>query len=116
MTEAGAAKGEIAFDAFAALDLRVAKILRAESHPNAEKLVVLAIDLGALGERQIVAGIAQHYTCEQLVGRTIIVVANLKPVKLRGIESRGMLLATYAGERVVLLTTTEDAPPGAVVS
>lgn len=109
-------KPEIPFEAFAALDLRAGEILRAERHPNADKLLVLHVDLGALGERQLVAGIAQHHAPEDLVGEQIIVVANLAPVRLRGVESCGMILAMLAGERVVLLTGAEQVPPGTAVS
>jgi methionine--tRNA ligase beta chain len=110
------AKPEIAFDAFAALDLRAARVLSARQHANADKLLVLEIDAGDLGRRQIVAGIAQHYAPESLVGRTIVVVANLKPVRLRGEESRGMLLAASADGNVVLLTGMDELPPGATIS
>jgi methionyl-tRNA synthetase len=118
MQDPGAVTGkpEVPFEAFAALDLRSARVTRAEAHPNAEKLLVLTIDLGELGERQIVAGIAKQHRPEDLTGRTIIVVANLKPVRLRGIESRGMLLAMATGDRVVLLTAAEEVPPGLAVS
>ena len=113
---ATAGKPEVPFETFAALDLRSARVVRAEAHPNAEKLLVLTIDLGELGERQIVAGIAKQHAPETLVGRTIIVAANLKPVRLRGVESRGMLLAMQAGEAVVLLTGAGEVPPGTAVS
>jgi methionyl-tRNA synthetase len=118
MQESGAAPGkpEIPFEAFQALDLRAARVRRAEAHPNADRLLVLTVDLGELGERQIVAGIARDHRPEDLAGRTLVVVANLKPVRLRGVESRGMLLAAQAGERVVLLTAAGDVPPGAAVS
>jgi methionine--tRNA ligase beta chain len=114
--EAAPNKPEVAYEAFAALELRAARVLAARKHPNADKLLILEIDLAEAGPRQIVAGIAQHYAPEGLVGRTIIVVANLKPVKLRGEESRGMLLAATAGERVVLLTGMDDLPPGSPIS
>jgi methionyl-tRNA synthetase len=109
-------KPEVTIDTFAALDLRTARVVAAEAHPNAEKLVVLRIDLGSLGERQIVAGIARHYTPDALVGRTIVVAANLKPVTLRGVESQGMLLAASGEDRVVLLTTLDAVPPGWAIS
>jgi len=112
----GATKPEVAYETFAALDLRAARVIAAERHPNADKLLVLTIDLGELGQRQIVAGIARHYAPEALAGKTIVVVANLKPVRLRGIESCGMLLAGSARERVVLLTTLDDLPAGAPIS
>jgi methionyl-tRNA synthetase len=85
------------------LDLKVAKILTAEVHPEADKLVVLQIDLGE--KRQIVAGIKEHYSLDELIGKKIIVVSNLKHAKLRGKESQGMLLAGEEGKKVGLLTT-----------
>jgi methionyl-tRNA synthetase len=113
---AAAGKPEVPYEAFSALDLRSARVVRAEAHPNADRLLVLTIDVGDLGGRQIVAGIAQQHRPEDLVGRSIIVVANLKPARLRGVESRGMLLAMAAGDRIVLLTGAGDVPPGTPVS
>jgi methionyl-tRNA synthetase len=92
----------IKYDDFAKLELRVAKVLEARPHPNADKLLLLQIDIG--GEtKQIVAGIKQHYAPEQLAGRLIVVVNNLEPALLRGEASQGMLLAATSGEKVVLL-------------
>jgi len=99
-------KPEITIDDFAKLDLRVATILSVERVPKTDKLMKLQIKLGE-EERTIVSGIAQYYTEEQLVGRNIIVIANLKPAKLRGIESKGMLLAASDGEGHLVLA---DAP------
>ena len=113
---AGEGKPEVPYEAFAALDLRAARVIAAEKHPQADKLLVLRIDLGELGERQIVAGIAGHYDPTGLAGKSIVVVANLKPIRLRGVESRGMLLAVAEGERVVLLTAMSDVPAGARIS
>ncbi|MBD3236795.1 MAG: methionine--tRNA ligase subunit beta [Candidatus Eisenbacteria bacterium] len=109
-------KPEVPFEAFAALDLRIARVTSAEKHPQADRLVVIQVDLGEEQPRQLVAGLAEHYAPEDLVGRTIVVVANLKPVRLRGIESRGMLLAASGGGRVVLLTTMDATEPGWPVS
>lgn len=92
----------ITYDDFAKLDLRVAQVLEARPHPNADKLMLLQIDLGT-EQKQIVAGIRQHYTPEQLVGRRIVIVNNLAPAMLRGEASNGMLLAATSGEKVVLL-------------
>jgi methionyl-tRNA synthetase len=100
---------------FSKVQLRVAKILSAERLANTDKLLRLQIELGS-ERRQIVAGIAQHYAPEQLVGRLIIVVANLKPAKLRGEISEGMLLAAKADGKLVLLTVDADIAPGASVS
>jgi methionyl-tRNA synthetase len=101
---------------FARLDLRVGEVVAAEAHPNANKLLVLKVNLGELGERQLVAGLRAHYQPEQLVGRKIIVIANLEPAVLRGVESQGMLLAASAGDQVVFLTPEKAIAPGAKVS
>jgi len=99
-------KEEISIDDFAKIDLRVATILTAERVPKTDKLMKLSVKIGD-EERIIVSGIAQHYTEEQLVGRNVIVIANLKAAKLRGIESRGMLLAASDGQGNLVLA---DAP------
>jgi methionyl-tRNA synthetase len=83
-----------------------------EDHPNADKLYLLDVSLGGLGTRKLVAGVKASYAKEELVGRRIIVVANLKPVKIRGIESRGMLLAADVEGKPVLLAPDKDAPAG----
>lgn len=100
---------------FQRIDLRVATVLSAEAHPNADRLLVLRIDLGD-EQRQIVAGIRSSYDAAALVGKQIVVVANLEPATLRGVESQGMLLATRDGERVVVLTPDAPVPPGGKVS
>jgi methionyl-tRNA synthetase len=104
----------IQIDDFAKVELRAATVLEAERVPKADKLLRLLIDVGEAAPRQILAGIAQHYAPEDVVGRKIIVVANLAPRKLRGLESNGMLLAASAGEdgRPVLATFGEDVPNG----
>ena len=105
----------ISIDDFRKLDLRVATVKSAEPHPNADKLLVLQIDIG--GEaRQICAGIRNHYTAEELVGKQIVVVANLETVKLRGLESQGMLLAASDEGRVIVLTPEKPVQSGAKVS
>jgi methionyl-tRNA synthetase len=105
---------EISLEEFSRVQLRVARVLSAERLPKSDKLVKLRIDLGN-ETRQIVAGIAEHYTPESLVGRSIIVVTNLKPVKLRGEESQGMLLAAIFGDELSLLTVDKDTPSGASI-
>ena len=107
-------KPEITYDDFAKLDLRVATVLAAREHPNADKLMLLQIDAGD-GPKQIVAGIRGHYRPEELVGRQIIVLDNLAEAVLRGEESNGMLLAASARERVILLRPDQECPPGAGV-
>ena len=111
--EAIPVKPEIAYEDFARIDLRVATILEAEAVPKSNKLVRLKIDLGE--ERQIVAGIAKDYPPETLVGKKIVVVANLKPTKLMGVESRGMLLATDTPEGLTLIGFDRDPKTGAPV-
>lgn len=107
----------IAFEEFAKVDLRVAKVLEAQAHPNADKLLLLKVDLGT-EQRQIVAGLKGYYSPEELVGRSIIVVANLAPRMMRGEESQGMLLAACTEDRtqVIHLTPAGDVPPGTKVS
>jgi methionyl-tRNA synthetase len=100
---------------FAKVELRVGEVLTAERIPKADKLLLLTVDVGEEKPRQILAGIAQHYESNQLIGRKIAVVSNLKPRKLRGYESQGMLLAASVGEdgKPVIATFTEDVPNGA---
>jgi methionyl-tRNA synthetase len=100
---------------FAKVELRVGEVLTAERIPKADKLLLITVDIGEEKPRQILAGIAQYYEPEQLVGRKIVVVANLKPRKLRGYESQGMLLAASVGEegKPVIATFAEDVPNGA---
>ena len=105
----------IEIDDFAKVDLRVGQVLSAERIPKADKLLLLKVDLGEEQPRQVLAGIAQYYEPENLVGRKVVVVANLKPRKLRGYESQGMVVAASYGEegRPVIATFTEDVPNGA---
>lgn len=103
---APAAAGEITIDDFAKIDLRVATVIAAERVPKTDKLIKLQVKIGD-EERTIVSGIAQHYEPENLIGKNVIVIANLKPAKLRGIESRGMVLAASDGEGNLVLA---DAP------
>ena len=104
----------ITIDQFRALDLRVGTVRAAEPHPNADRLLLLRIDLGT-EERQLVAGIRAHYDPAALVGPQVVVVANLEPAQLRGVESQGMVLAVSDGDRVVLLRPDDPVTPGAVV-
>src|ERR1700752_781024 len=105
----------IEIDDFAKVDLRVGQVLSAERIPKADKLLLLKVGLGEEQPRQILAGIAQYYEPEKLMGRKVVIVANLKPRKLRGYESQGMVVAASYGEegRPVIATFTEDVPNGA---
>ena len=101
----------ISIEEFQNLDLRVATIVEAEKIPQADKLLKLHVDLGD-EKRQVVAGIAEHYGPDELVGKQVILVANLQPAKIRGIESQGMVLAAAGEKDVILATFDEDVPPG----
>ncbi len=112
---AAAANDKISIDDFMKVDLRVAKVLTAEKVPNSRKLVKLSIDVGN-EQRTLVAGIAEAYEPEQLVGRTIVMVFNLKPAKLMGIESNGMVLAASPeGGKPTLVGFDQEIPPGTKV-
>ena len=106
---------KIGIEDFAKVELRAATVLEAERVPKADKLLRLVVDLGEEKPRQILAGIAEHYAPEDVLGKKIIVVANLAPRKLRGLESNGMLLAASVGDdgRPVLATFGEEVPNGA---
>ncbi len=103
-------KPEITYEDFQKIDLRVARIIAAEPVPKSDKLLKLRIDVGE--ERVIVAGIGKDYKPQDLVGRSIVIVVNLKPAKLMGVESRGMLLAAHGKDGLTLLTFDRDAQAG----
>jgi methionyl-tRNA synthetase len=105
----------ITIEDFAKVELKVGQVLRAERVPKADKLLVLQVDAGESEPRQILAGIAQYYEPESLVGRKLVIVANLAPRKLRGLESQGMVVAASFGEegRPVVATFLEEVPNGA---
>ncbi len=115
-------KPEITFDDFAKIDLRIAKVIQAEPHPNADRLIKLQLDDGSGKPRQICAGIREQYAPEDLVGKSIVIVANLAPRNIRGEESRGMLLAASDADKgsdersVVVMTPMSEIKPGSVVS
>jgi methionine--tRNA ligase beta chain len=105
----------ITIDEFHKVELRVATVKSAEPHPNADRLMVLRVDLGE-EERQICAGIRSHYAPEDLIGKQIIVVSNLETARLRGLESQGMLLAASDEGRVIVLTPEKPVQAGAKIS
>lgn len=111
----------ITFDAFKQLDFRVATVIESEQVPGTKNLLKLQIDLGELGKRQIVTGLAQYYAAESLIGRQLVVLTNLKPAMFRGEKSEGMLLAAEVGEQgdpdyqVVLVVPEKSLPPGTPV-
>ena len=105
----------IEYDDFAKVQLRTGVILTAEKHPKADRLLVLSVDVGEEKPRTIVAGIAAVYEPAELLGKTVIVVCNLKPAKLRGIESQGMLLAAGGSDVASILTPYRPVPAGSIV-
>ena len=105
---------QIAIEDFAKIDLRVGKILTAEKVEGADKLLKFSVKVGE-ETRTIVSGIAKYYVPDELVGKEVIVVANLKPAKLRGIMSEGMLLCAVDGDKVVLITPMVDVNSGSKV-
>ena len=111
----GDGSGEIAYDDFAKVELRVAEVIACEKVKGADRLLKLQLDLGR-ERRQVISGIAQHYAPEDLIGKKVVLVANLKPAKLRGEWSQGMILAASEGDRVKVVTVDGDMPNGAVVN
>lgn len=105
----------ISIDDFKNIELKIATITQVEDHPNADRLYVLQIDLGD-EQRQIVGGIKGAYSAEDLVGKNIVIVANLQPATIRGVTSHGMLLAGRTGEGVVVLSPAESIPAGTRLS
>lgn len=105
----------ISIDDFSKVQLRTGRILEAARHPDADRLLVFKVDVGESVPRQIVAGIASRFDPAVLVGQQVVVVANLKPVKLRGVESQGMLLAAGGKDVRGLVSVSEPLPPGTIV-
>ncbi len=104
----------ISIEEFQKLDLQVARVVRAEPLEGSKKLVKMTVSTGD-GERTLVAGIREHYPPESLAGKCVIVVTNLKPAKIFGVESQGMLLAAEGGGKLALLTTDREMVPGSRV-
>lgn len=107
-------KPQVSIEDFEKIDLRVAEIIECEKIQNSEKLLKLKVKIGR-EERQIVAGIGKHYKPEELIGKKVVVVANLKPAKLMGIESQGMLLAAVKDEKLTIITTLDEIESGSQV-
>jgi len=113
--EAVTAAPRIKMDEFGKIELRVAEVVAAEPLPKSKKLLKLTVSLGE-EQRTLVAGIAEHYTPAELVGKKVVVVANLEPAKLMGVESNGMVLAASSAGKLAVLTPDRDLPPGSKVS
>jgi methionyl-tRNA synthetase len=107
---------EITIEEFARVDLRVGTIREAKPHPNADRLLVLSVDLGEPEPRQLVAGIRAAYDVRSLPGQQVVVVANLRPATLRGVASQGMLLAASDSEGLAVLAPARRFKPGTKVS
>ncbi|HBT20730.1 MAG TPA: methionine--tRNA ligase [Peptococcaceae bacterium] len=107
-------ENEITIDEFSRVDLRVAEVLKAEKVENADKLLKLEVDLGT-EKKTVVAGIAEYYKPDEVVGKKVVIVANLKPAKIRGITSQGMILAASKGDKLGVITLDKDIPVGAKV-
>ena len=104
----------ITFDEFKNLDLKVARIIEVGDHPNADKLYIVKIDLGD-EKKEVVAGIKKAYKPDELKGKLVIVVANLAPLAIRGVESNGMILAAQDGDSLAVVTPDKDVAPGSIV-
>jgi methionyl-tRNA synthetase len=115
MEEKKEKKDEVEFSDFEKLDLRIGKIKAIEEHPKADKLYILKVDVGDLGERTLVAGIKEFYSKDELIGKNILVVTNLKPKKIKGIKSEGMLLAAEVDGKAILLTLDKEVKAGSKV-
>ena len=104
----------ISYNEFKKMELKVGRVVSATDHPNADKLIVMQVDIGG-EQRQMVAGLKQWYTADDLVGKSIVAVVNLEPAVLRGEKSEGMLLAAQDGGSVVILVPEKDVAPGSPI-
>ena len=104
----------ISYEDFKKLDIRVAKIKEVDEHPDADKLYVVKVDLGD-EERQIVAGIKPYIEKDDLIGKEVVVILNIEPRKIRGIESNGMLLVAKDEENLAIVTLNREIKPGSIV-
>ena len=107
--------GLASLEEFKKIALRIGVVVEASDHPNADRLLILKVDLGEGAPRQLVAGIKGSYAAADLIGKRVVVVANLKPALLRGVESQGMVLAGSDGTAVILVSPERPLPPGSTV-
>lgn len=107
--------GLIDIEEFKKIDLRVGLIKSAERIKGSEKLIKLIVDLGELGEKQVIAGLGKWYTPDYFVGKYVVIVANLKPRKLMGLESQGMLLATNTDPPIIVTVASEVKPGSKII-
>ena len=120
MSEAGKpapppAATPLTIDEFQRLALRVGVVTAAEDHPNADRLLVLTVDVGEGAPRRLVAGIKGSYQAGELAGKRVVFVANLKPATLRGVESQGMVLAASDGSSIIVVSPEREVPAGSTV-
>ncbi len=104
----------ITFDEFKKVEIKTARVLAVKNHPDADRLYVVDVDLGD-EKRQVVAGIREHYTPEELIGKDVAIIVNLEPATIRGVESNGMLLAGSRDKTLSILTLDRPLPPGSVI-
>lgn len=104
----------VSFEEFKKISIKIARIIEAKDHPNADKLYVLKLDIGG-EEREAVAGIKKAYKIEELVGRLVVVVDNLQPTTIRGIESKAMVLAAQDKDILTIISPDKDVSPGSIV-
>jgi len=105
----------ISFQDFKKMDIKIAQIKEVKEHPNADKLYVVKIDTGT-EEKEVVAGIREFYKTEELIGKKVVVITNLEPATIRGVESSGMLLVAKDADTLALLTTEKDIKLGGKIS
>ena len=106
----------VTFDEFKKLEIRVGRILTAEDHPNADKLYVVTVDMGEDRKKTLIAEIREHYKKEDLPGKLVIVMDNLQPATIRGVESCGMILAAKDGPNLTLLALDKEVALGSLIS
>jgi len=105
----------ISFEDFKKVEMRVGKVLSVDDHPNADKLMIIRADVGEPVPRTMVAGLKGHYRKDELEGKLVVVVTNLAPARLRGVQSDAMLLAAQEGDNIVVLTLDKEIAPGSPV-
>jgi methionyl-tRNA synthetase len=105
----------ISFQEFQRMEMKVGRVLSVDDHPNADKLMLIRVDVGEAIPRTLVAGLKDYYRNEELVGKLVVVLTNLQPARLRGIESSGMLLAGQDDKTVAVLTLDRELAPGSPV-
>lgn len=107
--------GLVTIQEFSRIVLKVGIVTAAENHPNADRLLILRVDIGEGAPRQVVAGIRNSYAAADLIGKHVVVVSNLKPAMLRGVESQGMVLAGSDGTSIILLSPERPLPAGSPI-